>query len=57
LRVLESSQAVSPLLQQKVERGELGAKSGQGFYTWTPGSAVALQNRIGRALLALSRVD
>jgi 3-hydroxybutyryl-CoA dehydrogenase len=57
LQALESSTSVSPILHQKVERGELGVKSGQGFYTWTPAQATALRDRIGRALVALSRVD
>jgi 3-hydroxybutyryl-CoA dehydrogenase len=50
-RELESSAEVPTILQQKVERGELGVKTGQGFYTWTPESAAALRERIGRALV------
>jgi 3-hydroxybutyryl-CoA dehydrogenase len=57
LKVLESSSEVSSALRTKVARGDLGVKSGQGFYTWTPESAAALQTRIGQALVALSRVD
>lgn len=33
---LENRQEPSELLRGKVERGELGAKSGQGFYAWSP---------------------
>ncbi len=36
LKHLEASPGPSPLLREKVERGELGFKSGQGFQTWTP---------------------
>jgi 3-hydroxybutyryl-CoA dehydrogenase len=54
---IHSSTDVTPMLTEKVERGELGAKSGQGFYTWTPESAAALRDRIGRALVELARFD
>ena len=36
LKHLESSPDPSPLLKEKVDKGELGFKSGQGFQTWTP---------------------
>lgn len=49
LPYLESSPEVPPLLQQKVEQGELGAKTGKGFYEWTPESAEALRRRIAQA--------
>jgi 3-hydroxybutyryl-CoA dehydrogenase len=35
LKYLESSPNPSPLLREKVKRGELGFKTGQGFYTWS----------------------
>jgi 3-hydroxybutyryl-CoA dehydrogenase len=35
LKHLESSPDPSPLLKEKVDKGELGFKSGQGFRTWT----------------------
>lgn len=35
LEHLESSPAPSPLLREKVENGELGFKSGQGFQSWS----------------------
>lgn len=35
LEHLESSPSPSPLLREKVEKGELGFKSGQGYQTWT----------------------
>jgi 3-hydroxybutyryl-CoA dehydrogenase len=52
---LESSTGVPRLLREKVERGELGVKSGQGFYTWTPESTAAVQERIARALVDVAR--
>jgi 3-hydroxybutyryl-CoA dehydrogenase len=33
------------LLVEKVEAGELGKKSGQGFYTWTPNGKLASGER------------
>jgi 3-hydroxybutyryl-CoA dehydrogenase len=36
LKHLESSPNPSPLLKEKVKRGELGFKTAQGFYTWSP---------------------
>jgi 3-hydroxybutyryl-CoA dehydrogenase len=35
LRDLESRPGSSPYLKEKVEKGELGFKSGKGFYDWT----------------------
>jgi 3-hydroxybutyryl-CoA dehydrogenase len=34
-KYLESSPRPSPLLKEKVEKGELGFKTGQGFYKWS----------------------
>jgi 3-hydroxybutyryl-CoA dehydrogenase len=44
-------------LRQKVARGELGLKSGRGFYTWTPDGAAALRKRIGDGLAAIARLS
>ena len=35
LKHIESSPDPSPLLKEKVSRGQLGFKSGSGFYAWT----------------------
>jgi 3-hydroxybutyryl-CoA dehydrogenase len=47
---LANSPEPSRLLVDKVERGELGVKSGQGFYAWTPESAQAFRTRMAEAL-------
>lgn len=52
---LASSPDVSPVLKGKVERGELGVKTGQGFYDWTPESAQALKQRIAHALISIEQ--
>jgi 3-hydroxybutyryl-CoA dehydrogenase len=43
-------------LREKVARGELGLKTGKGFYEWTPEEAAALRNRISNALAAIARL-
>ena len=48
---LDASADVSAVLQAKVERGELGVKTGKGFYDWTPGTAEGLRQRIAHALV------
>lgn len=52
---LESSAEVPPLLKRMVERGDLGAKSGKGFYAWTPESVQALRKRIASILTSIAR--
>ena len=52
---LDPPSEVPALLRRKVERGELGVKSGRGFYSWTPESAEALRYRIARALIEIGR--
>lgn len=52
---IESRTDVPEILTEKVRRGELGIKSGQGFYTWTPESAEALRQRVARALIEIER--
>jgi 3-hydroxybutyryl-CoA dehydrogenase len=49
LPYLESSPEVPQIVKEKVERGELGVKTGKGFYEWTPASADALRQRIVHA--------
>lgn len=50
-------QAVPPVLAEHVERGELGVKTGQGFYAWDDASAAALEERIARHLIELLKQD
>ncbi|MBN1668648.1 MAG: 3-hydroxyacyl-CoA dehydrogenase family protein, partial [Anaerolineales bacterium] len=47
---LASSPEPSPLVCQKVGLGELGVKTGQGFYAWTEQSAEAWRKKITAAL-------
>ena len=52
---LASTAEVSPVLREKVESGDLGVKTGKGFYEWTPESAEALKQRIARALVEIEQ--
>jgi hypothetical protein len=51
---LESSKEVSRILEEKVSAGELGVKSGKGFYQYTGESAGVLRNRIAHALIEIA---
>jgi 3-hydroxybutyryl-CoA dehydrogenase len=54
---LDSSPEVSPLLKERVEQGELGIKTGRGFYEWTPASAAVLQQRMARGLVKIAQLS
>lgn len=52
---LESSTEIPAILSDKVETGQLGLKTGKGFYDWTPESADALRQRMGQVLVKLAQ--
>lgn len=52
LPTLDASVDASPLLVERVERGDLGAKSGTGFYTHDSGSLAATRATVARVLVA-----
>ena len=52
---LDASDAAQEILQDRVRSGELGVKTGKGFYDWTPESAEALRERIAHALVEISK--
>ena len=54
---ISSSTELPRTLQEKVSRGELGVKTGRGFYTWTAESAEALQQRIARTLATIAQLS
>jgi len=54
---LESSTEISPVLKEKVEKGNLGVKTGKGFYDWTPESAEALKQKIGQVLVKIAHTN
>lgn len=51
LKYLESSPNPSPLLREKVNRGELGFKTGQGFQTWSAEEAQRSREKLLEYLL------
>ena len=56
LKDLESSPNPSPLLQEKVKKGELGFKSGKGFYDqWTPEDVNRVRGNLLKYLIDYSR--
>ena len=54
---LASGQKVSVILKEKVEGGELGIRSGRGFYEWTPESGEDLRARVAKALIEIGKWD
>jgi len=46
-----STETDSRVLREMVERGELGVKTGKGFYDWTPEHADEVRGRIAKALI------
>jgi 3-hydroxybutyryl-CoA dehydrogenase len=54
---IDRSDEPPPSLRQKVARGELGLKTGKGFYAWTPEEASALRQRISEGLAAIARLS
>lgn len=53
---LERSRAPSPYLEQLVEDGRLGMKSGEGFHTWTEEQAEETRNRVSDHLRKLETI-
>ncbi len=51
---LAGSPEPSRLLVEKVQRGELGMKSGKGFYEWTAESAEAWRQGMSKALAQMA---
>ncbi len=47
---LNNTRTIPEVLAEKVRSGDLGTKTGKGFYDWTPESAEALRIRIANAL-------
>jgi 3-hydroxybutyryl-CoA dehydrogenase len=53
---LDRSTEPLQLVQDKVERGELGAKAGKGFYDWPPGRAAAVIRQRDKTLLEMIKM-
>lgn len=43
------------LVEEKVAQGKLGAKTGEGFYRWTPEKATAVRRKQAQALIEMAR--
>lgn len=57
LPTLSNETEVPELLEQRVALGELGLKTGQGFYTWSPEEALALRQRMASGLIERMRQE
>ncbi len=57
LKEISSDTDLSSGLKEKVVRGELGFKSGSGYYDWTDDSIAEFDKRIAHALIELARKD
>ena len=51
LKHIDSFPGPSPLLREKVEKGELGFKTGSGFYAWSPGEIKESRERLQKRLM------
>jgi 3-hydroxybutyryl-CoA dehydrogenase len=55
LKHLENSTEPSSLLKEKVEKGELGFKSGKGYQEWTPEEAAASKRKLIEYLVKVTK--
>lgn len=54
---IDTSNTSYPLLLEKVEKGELGAKTGKGFYEWTPEFTETWRKNILKGLVEYAKRD
>ena len=52
---MDTSNESYPLLLEKVKKGELGAKTGKGFYEWTPEFTEAWRKKMLKGLVAFMK--
>ncbi len=56
LKYLEASPEPAPILQQKIDQGHLGFKSGRGLKTWTEQEMADTRNRLSNHLMAWNKM-
>ena len=54
---LSAGRATPGLIEDLVERGDLGVKSGRGFYPWSDEAVQELRERVSRALASLEQLS
>ena len=54
---LSTGRATPALIEDLVERGDLGVKSGRGFYDWSGEAVQELRERVSRALASLEQLS
>ena len=52
---IDSSMDAIKMVQEKVDKGELGAKTGKGFLDWTPESAEATRRKMANAFIEIEK--
>ena len=52
---IDSSLDMLEFLQEKVDKCEVGAKTGKGYYDWTPESAEATRRKMANAFIQIER--
>ena len=53
---LDNGKELPKLLLDKIESGDLGVKTGRGFYDWTPDSAEAWRKNMAESLLRMGQI-
>jgi 3-hydroxyacyl-CoA dehydrogenase len=54
---IDARHDVPPAIIERVEKGELGVKTGKGFYNWDPDRIAAARTRIAETLIAILRLN
>ena len=54
---MDTSNEPYSILLEKVKKGELGAKTGKGFYEWTPEFTEAWREKIIKALVHFQKSE
>ena len=54
---LETSRKTPALIEALLKRGDLGVKSGQGFYPWSDESVADIRQRVGQALASIEQLS
>jgi len=54
---LDTSRSTPALIEDLLKRGQLGVKSGHGFYPWNDESVAGIRQRVGQALASIEQLS